>query len=144
MNELLFEAYNVPSVNYGLDALYAAYANDIREDGLVISSGKNTTVVVPLVGGRGILDNSKRFVYVFCIWHSLSWGGALANDYLMRLLQLKYPTLPQRLTAFEVQAMLEDLCYVSSDYSTELSSFHDPEVLASVDRCSVTFCSAWA
>lgn len=65
MNELLFEAYNVPSVNYGLDALYAAYANDIREDGLVISSGKNTTVVVPLVGGRGILDNSKRFVYVF-------------------------------------------------------------------------------
>lgn len=58
----------------------------------------------------------------------------MANDYLMRLLQLKYPTLPQRLTAFEVQAMLEDLCYVSSDYSTELSSFHDPEVLASVDR----------
>lgn len=62
MNELLFEAYQVPSVNYGLDALFSAYFNNIRDDGLIVSSGRTTTVVVPLVGGRGLLDNAKRYV----------------------------------------------------------------------------------
>lgn len=62
MNELLFEAYNVPSVNYGLDSLFSAYANDVREDGLIVSAGRTTTTIVPLVKGVGKLDNAKRYV----------------------------------------------------------------------------------
>lgn len=62
MHELLFEAYNVPSVNFGLDALFSAYANKVRDHGLVVSSGRNNTVIVPLVDARGILENSKRYV----------------------------------------------------------------------------------
>lgn len=73
MNELLFEAYRVPSVNYGLDALFAGYANNVREDGLLVSAGRNTTLVVPLVGGRGILDNAKRYV---CATYADSRGAA--------------------------------------------------------------------
>ena len=49
MNELLFEAYRVQSVNYGLDALFSAYANHIRDNGLIVSSGRTTTTVIPLV-----------------------------------------------------------------------------------------------
>lgn len=59
LNELLFEAYNVPSVNYGLDCLFSAYANGI-EDGLLVSSGRASTLVVPMVAGRGVLGNAKR------------------------------------------------------------------------------------
>ncbi|KAI3628967.1 hypothetical protein CBS9595_000039 [Malassezia furfur] len=88
MNELLFEAYRVPSVNYGLDALFAG----------------------------------------------LSWGGAMGSDFLHRLLQLKYPNLPQRITPFESQTMLEQLCYVSPDYDTELRSLSVPENLAKIDK----------
>lgn len=124
MNEILFEAYNIPSVNYGLDALFAAYANGIDEDGLVVSAGRNTTLVVPMVGGRGILDNAKR----------LAWGGALGADFLHRLLQLKYPNLPQKITPFESQTMLENLSYVSADYESEIRSLQVPKNLAKVDK----------
>lgn len=124
MNELLFEAYRVQSVNYGLDALFSAYANNVRDNGLVVSAGRTTTAIVPLVQGRGYLDNAKR----------LSWGGLLASDFLLRLLQLKYPNCPQRITPYETQCMLEELCYTSLDYDAELRSFQDPDVLAKADR----------
>lgn len=124
MNELLFEAYRVQSVNYGLDALFSAYANHIRDSGLIVSSGRTTTTVIPLVNGRGFLDNAKR----------LSWGGIPATDFLLRLMQLKYPNCPQRMTPYEVQCMLEELCYTSSDYDADLRAMHDPDTLARVDR----------
>jgi len=124
MNELLFEAYQVNSVNYGLDALFSAYANNIRDDGLVVSAGRSSTLVVPLVAARGVLDNAKR----------QSWGGAQAVDFLQKLLQLKYPNCPQKITTYEVQRMLEELCYTSSDYDAEIRHFQVPVNLAKVDR----------
>lgn len=124
MSELLFEGYNVPSICYGMDALFAAHANKIDEEGLVISAGRATTLMVPIVGSRGILDSSKR----------LSWGGSLGADYLLRLLQLKYPNFPQRITTTQSATMLESLCYTSADYEAEIVSFGDPAKLASADR----------
>jgi actin-related protein 5 len=59
MNELLFETYQVPSVCYGLDMLFSAYQNDIR-DGLIVSSGKVSTNLVPVLDGKGLIDFSKR------------------------------------------------------------------------------------
>lgn len=124
MSELLFEAYNVPSICYGMDALFAAHANRIDNEGLVVSSGRNTTLLVPIVGGRGILDSSKR----------LSWGGNLGADYLLRLLQLKYPNAPQRITHAQSTTMLTELCYTSEDYASEIASLGDPARLANIDR----------
>ncbi|WFD26548.1 Nuclear actin-protein involved in chromatin remodeling [Malassezia nana] len=124
MNELLFEAYQVPLVNYGLDALFSAYSNGIRDDGLVVSSGHSSTLVMPLVATRGVLENAKR----------QSWGGAQAVDFLQRLLQLKYPNCPQKITTYEVQRMIEELCYTSSDYDAEIRRFQLPENMAEADR----------
>ncbi|WFD30559.1 Nuclear actin-protein involved in chromatin remodeling [Malassezia sp. CBS 17886] len=124
LNELLFEAYQAPSVNYGLDAMFSAYANGVREDGVVVSSGRATTYVVPITGGRGMLTNAKR----------LSWGGANATDFLHRLLQLKYPNFPQRITPYQTQAMMEELLYVSTDYDAEIRSLNNPDALAAIDR----------
>lgn len=59
MNELLFENYQVPSVCYGLDSLFSAYQNGIH-DGLVVSSGKNSTTLLPMLDGKGLIDFSKR------------------------------------------------------------------------------------
>lgn len=59
MNELLFETYQTPSVCYGMDSLFSAYQNQIH-DGLVISSGKNSTTVMPMLDGKGLVDFSKR------------------------------------------------------------------------------------
>ncbi|KAJ1021659.1 hypothetical protein NDA16_003795 [Ustilago loliicola] len=110
MNELMFEAYQVPYVNYGIDALFSAYQNHVGEDALVVSSGRSSTVVIPTVAGKGILNNSKR----------LAWGGAQAADLLLRLIQLKYPGFPARTTPWQAQNMLEELCYVSQDYASDI------------------------
>lgn len=97
VSELLFEAYGVPEVAYGLDSLFAAHANGVGPDGLVISSGQSTTTLVPLAGGRGILANAKR----------LNWGGSAAADHLLRLLQLKYPAFPVRLSSQQASTLIE-------------------------------------
>ncbi|SPO30114.1 related to ARP5 - Actin-related protein [Ustilago trichophora] len=110
MNELMFEAYQVPYVNYGVDCLFSAYQNQVGQDALIVSSGRSSTVVIPTVAGKGILNNSKR----------LGWGGAQASDLLLRLIQLKYPGFPSRVTPWQAQNMLEELCYVSSDYTTDI------------------------
>ncbi|EPQ27228.1 uncharacterized protein PFL1_05151 [Pseudozyma flocculosa PF-1] len=110
MNELMFEAYDVPYVNYGLDCLFSAYQNGVGDDALVVSSGHNSTVVVPMVAAKGVLTNAKR----------LSWGGAQATDLLFRLTQLKYPGFPTRVTAWQARDMLEELCYVSTDYAADI------------------------
>lgn len=110
MNELMFEAYQVPYVNYGIDALFSAYQNEVGQDALIVSSGRSSTYVIPTLAGRGILNNSKR----------LAWGGAQASDLLLRLIQLKYPGFPARVTPWQAQSMLEELCYVSSDYTADI------------------------
>lgn len=59
-SELLFEAYGVPEVSYGVDSLFAAYANGVEGDAVVVNAGHTNTTVIPMVKGRGILGNSKR------------------------------------------------------------------------------------
>lgn len=58
----------------------------------------------------------------------------MGSDFLHRLLQLKYPNLPQRITPFESQTMLEQLCNISPDYDAEIRSLSVPENLAKIDK----------
>jgi actin-related protein 5 len=62
MSELLFESYDVPSVCYGIDALFSFHANNLSfdEGGIVASSGHTTTHVIPIIG-RGVLEHTKRY-----------------------------------------------------------------------------------
>jgi actin-related protein 5 len=58
-SELLFEMFNVPSVTYGVDSLFA-FSRQKHADGLAINMGHNATTVVPVVGGKGVLSRAKR------------------------------------------------------------------------------------
>lgn len=79
MSELLFECYQVPSVSYGIDALYNLYhslgnKNSIASlycslslppggcvsDALVINCGYQTTHICPVLDGLFQPDHSKR------------------------------------------------------------------------------------
>jgi hypothetical protein len=61
MSELIFEGYNAPSVTYSIDSLSSFY-NTGYSDGIIVSSGTANTHVIPVINGRGILSNAKRFV----------------------------------------------------------------------------------
>ena len=61
MSELLFEGYGVPSVVYGIDALFSAHHNlGGCEDALVVSAGHQTAHVLPVVRGRIDVGHCKR------------------------------------------------------------------------------------
>lgn len=104
MNELLFEKYGVPSLCYGIDALFSYYhfkntsSNKAMNNGLIVRSGYHATHVMPIfslensssndmdnVCGRGPFyfdcNNVKR----------LGVGGFNTTEYLYKILQLKYP-----------------------------------------------------
>lgn len=60
-SELLFELYGAPSVTYGVDSLFA-FSRQQHRDGMALNLGHNSTTVIPVVDGRGILSRAKRSV----------------------------------------------------------------------------------
>lgn len=127
-SELLFECYGVPSVAYCIDAPLAFYQNrrdtpPQARDGLVISFNTSSTSIVPVLEGKGILSNAKRYTFVNTLQakrtgpeytflarlYRLPWGGSQASDYLGKLLSLKYPTFGTKITAQHTSVRLNTL-----------------------------------
>ncbi|OJD12909.1 hypothetical protein AJ78_06574 [Emergomyces pasteurianus Ep9510] len=123
MNEILFECYSAPSVTYGIDSLFS-YRYNRGTDGLVISSSHSSTHVIPVLNSKALLSSSTR----------LNWGGQQAADYMMKLLKLKYPTFPDRMTEHQMIQVIHEHCYVSTDYDRELSGYLDWTGLEDRDR----------
>jgi actin-related protein 5 len=141
MSELLFECYSAPSVVYAVDSL-AAFHTSGQQDGLVVSSSTAATHIIPVLDGRGILANTKR----------LNYGGQTAIDYLLKLVQLKFPNFPVRVTASQAevrslrvplprarspsfaQDMYHDHGYLSLDYPAEIAALADPDRIVAMDR----------
>lgn len=59
-SELLFELYNVPSVTYGVDSLFA-FSRQKHKDGLAVSLGHQASTIIPVVNGKGIMSRAKRY-----------------------------------------------------------------------------------
>lgn len=55
----------------------------------------------------------------------LNWGGLQGAEYLLKLLRLKYPTIPDKITETQAETMIREHCYVSKDYAAELSGYLD-------------------
>ncbi|BGP34011.1 Actin-related protein 5 [Rhodotorula toruloides] len=129
MTELLFESYSAPAVCYGVDSLLSLYANSSNPptaDALVISSSTASTHVIPVLGGRGILTSAKK----------LNWGGAQSAEYLLKLMQLKYPAFPGRLTSYQSSIIYREHCYHAlPSYASVLADLAaSPHNLVAQDR----------
>lgn len=126
MSELLFEAYNIPKVTFGISDLFSYYYNSqdskrIKNEnnhGIVIGCGNESTNIIPIVDSKPLLKFAKRIDY----------GGAAAVQYLERLLNLKYPFFPSKLTHYQYEQMMENYCYMSHEFDTyeeELDKYMD-------------------
>jgi actin-related protein 5 len=67
-------------------------------------------------------------------WCRLSWGGSQASEYLLKLMQLKYPTFPGRLSTFQANDIYKSHSYHATDYPAELRALADARNLAAADR----------
>ena len=55
----------------------------------------------------------------------LNWGGQQNAEFLTKLLQLKYPNFPGKITSAQAEELVREHCYISLDYETELSRYLD-------------------
>ncbi|KIK66134.1 hypothetical protein GYMLUDRAFT_70347 [Collybiopsis luxurians FD-317 M1] len=133
-SELMFELYSVPSLAYCVDGIMSFYQNNhpvgsppsdtFSSDGIVVSFNTASTSVIPILNGKGILSHAKR----------IPWGASQSADYLLKLIQVKYPNFPTRVTATQASWMLRNFCAVAPDYVSQLRSFEDPAVLRASEK----------
>ncbi|MCJ1243166.1 Nuclear actin-protein involved in chromatin remodeling [Trapelia coarctata] len=114
MNELLFECYSAPRVAYGIDALLS-YKYNKGKSGLILSSSHSSTHLIPVINSKPIMSSVSR----------LNWGGYHSAEYLLKLLRLKYPTFPGKMTEAQAQEMVREHCYISQDYDNEMRHYLD-------------------
>ena len=112
MTELMFECYSIPSLSYGVDALFS-YRYNGGSSGLVLSSSHTSTHLVPVIRGQPLWSDAAR----------LNWGGQQGSEYLLTLLKLKYPSFPAQIKDYQVEDMLRTHCYISPSFDRELSTF---------------------
>ncbi|XP_076343556.1 actin-related protein 5 isoform X2 [Tachypleus tridentatus] len=120
MSELLFECYQVPKVAFGIDCLFSFHYNnkgDQGQNGLVISSGYNTTHILPVLDGKPVPKEVRR----------INIGGSHMTSYLHRLLQLKYPAHFSCITLTRAEDFLHNHTYIAENYQEELKKWTDPE-----------------
>ena len=114
MTELLFECYSAPSLTYAIDALLS-YRYNKGTSGLIISSSHTSSHVIPVLNGIAMTSNLTR----------LNWGGAQGAEYLLKLLKLKYPAFPGKITESQADEMVREHCYVSQRYDEEMTNYLD-------------------
>jgi actin-related protein 5 len=114
MTEIIFECYRAPSLAFGIDSLFS-YAYNKGKTGLVVSSSHSSTHLIPVINSKPLLTQATR----------LNWGGSQSAEYLYKLIRLKYPTFPGKLTVSQAEYLVREHCYVSRDYDSELSKYLD-------------------
>ena len=121
----MFELYSVPSLAYCVDGIMSFYQNNTNAtkpnpftaDGLVLSFNTASTSVIPILEGKGILSHAKRFIFfsvarmLLICCDRISWGGSQASEYLLKLVQLKYPNFPTRVTPLQSTVRREFVLY---------------------------------
>lgn len=110
MSELLFECYDIPSVCYGVDALFSFNDRYSNGDGLIVSIGYHTIHIVPVLNGNVESTKVRR----------INLGGYHMINFLYRLLQLKYPVHAAAILLSRVEWLLHNHCSVAYDYADEL------------------------
>ncbi|THH17202.1 hypothetical protein EW146_g3566 [Bondarzewia mesenterica] len=131
-SELMFELYSVPSLAFAVDSVMSFYHNNIptpasspfTANGLIVSFNTASTSVIPMLHGKGIMSQAKR----------IPWGAQQSTEYLLKLIQLKYPTFTTRVPPSQTNWMMQTFCEVAPDYQALLRRLRDPVELRAVER----------
>ena len=119
MSELLFEAYCIPKLAYGIDCQFSNHHNNpqaANKTCLVVSSGFQTTHVLPVIDGQPDFTACCR----------INLGGYNCSAYLQRLLQLRHSQTPCRFTLSRMEEILHGFGRVSADYHEEVKLWSLP------------------
>jgi actin-related protein 5 len=111
--ELAFEAYGVPLVNLGVDAVFALQQNrGLGRTAMVVSFGHQATHVLPCVDGEYLPQYSRR----------INVGGMQCTQALLRFLQTRYFYAKNLILWPLAQEIVYSHCYTAVNYVQELES----------------------
>jgi len=82
-------------------------------NGLVISSGFQTTHILPVLNSQFIANSCKR----------INIGGTHSTEFILRQLLLKYPLHKNYITYRKVQELKHQHAYVATNFESELCMF---------------------
>lgn len=122
ISELLFETYDIPSIAFGVDSLFSFYQNK-GNSGLIIGSNHEATHIIPILNKNPLINISKR----------INVGGHQLCDFMRSSIGLKYPYFPTRLNDWQIQKIVQNHCFVSKDFYTEIRSSLDLDYLEKND-----------
>ncbi|XP_067872561.1 uncharacterized protein [Heterodontus francisci] len=116
--EILFEAFQVPSLFLGIQAVLALHSTG-KVTGTVIDSGSAVTHVVPIFEG-GALENITQRVYL---------GGQDLTEHMMRsLAENNSWSFTSNAGLDIIRNIKEKFCYVALNFEAELQNFkNNPE-----------------
>ena len=114
MNEMIFECYGASSLTVGIDSLFS-YRYNKGTSGLVVSSSHTSTHIIPVLDRQPHLQSCAR----------LNWGGSQAQEFLFKLIRLKYPNFPTKMTNEQMEAYIKQYCYLAKDFYDEMSTYLD-------------------
>lgn len=80
---------------------------------MLVSLGNTTIHVIPIINGEVIKQDIKR----------INVGGGSIFDILYKNLNLKYPSYKTKLTQNYIQAIMESMSFVASNYEEQLKYF---------------------
>ncbi|KAF8170382.1 chromatin remodeling complex subunit [Pholiota molesta] len=116
-------------LTYCIDGIMSFYQNNppppaqpFAANGLVVSfntastSFGKTVRPIPAGGVHALTGGRGR----------IPWGAAQSSEYLLKLIQLKYPTFPTRVTNVQTNWMLHNFCEVATDFNALLRTLQDP------------------
>jgi len=67
----MFELYGVPELTFCVDSVMSFYKNNapspspFTSNGLVLSFNTNSTSVIPILNGKGIMSHVQRYVSIY-------------------------------------------------------------------------------
>ncbi|PVU89018.1 hypothetical protein BB561_005603 [Smittium simulii] len=130
MNELLFECYSTSSVAYGIDSLWSYYYNtqnlniNPNEDSIIISTGNYFTNIIPVFSGKPQIQHAVR----------INVGGNSMADFMLRLIQTKYPSLPVKINDYQSKLLTYNHTYFANDYAESLECSLNKNNLSNFDH----------
>lgn len=111
--ELIFEAYNIPSINLGIDAIFSLSKNKGPNcSAMVISIGHQATHILPCLDGEFLPHYAKR----------INIGGTHCTQSLLKFLQTRHFYAKNLILWPLAQEIIYSHCYTALDYFTELEN----------------------
>jgi actin, other eukaryote len=114
MTSIMFETFQVKNMYIGIQAVLSLYAAG-RTTGLVCDSGDGVTHTVPVFEGFSIPHAIER----------MEIAGRVVTDWMQKLLLEAGESFTSSAELEIVRDIKEKLCYVASDYTTELAESND-------------------